>query len=221
MIAKIYGAKGPRDGKKTSTFIHLFDPTPSCNPTVYYRLYTKDGPLESNNPLYYNYRYISRVSSKSVTPPHTAASLKRHICSSEGFKATEKCDLYLLLSEKNPVEDSTRIPLPGGDGSGPGMSESEPIALVIDVSVAEKRLSGKSTIAQVALPKWQGKQRHSTHQLFITCEGLLSLFSPNQYIIGFTTRAAKLRRQDPSTKTTSPWAALTSFVFRYLTQVLP
>ena len=163
------------------------------------------------------------MSSKSVTlSPHTAASLKRHLCSSEGFKATEKCDLYLLLSEKTPVEDSTRIPLRGGgDGSGPGMSESEPIALVIDVSVAEKRLSGKSTIAQIALPKWQGKQRHSPHQLFMICEGLLSLFSPNQYIIGFTTRAAKLRRQDPSTKTTSPWAALTSFVFRYLTQVLP
>jgi hypothetical protein len=153
-----------------------------------------------------------------VTPPHTAASLKRHLCSCEGFKATEKCDLYRSLFEKTSVEDSTRIQLRGTDGPGPGISESEPMALVID---AEKRLSGKSMIAQVAAPKWQGKQRHSAHQLYINCGGIVSLFTPNQYIIGFTTRAEKLRRQGPSTKMTSPWVASTSSAFRYLTQLLP
>jgi len=170
MIAKISGTKGPRYGKKTLILFISFDPAPKCNPTVYYRLYTKDGAIESINPLYYDYHFISRVLSKSVTPPHTAASLKKHLCSCEGFKATEKCDLHLSLSEKIPVEDSTRIPLRGGDG--PGMSESEPMALVIDVSIAEKRLSGKSARAQIAVPKWQGKQRHSAHQLDIICGGI-------------------------------------------------
>ncbi|KIJ94173.1 hypothetical protein K443DRAFT_12337 [Laccaria amethystina LaAM-08-1] len=143
MIVKISGAKGPS--------------------YVYYRLYTKHAALEPINPLCYDYRFISRVSSKSVTPPHTAASLKRHLCSCEGFKATEKCDLYRSLFEKTPVEDSTRIQLRGTNGPGPGISESQPMALVID---AEKRLSGKSMIAQVAAPKWQGKQRHIHYRVY-------------------------------------------------------
>lgn len=67
------------------------------------------------------------------------------------------------------MEDSTHIPLRGGGGSGPGMSESEPLGLVIDVSVAEieeRWVSWKGTIAPIALPKWQSKQRHIHYRVF-------------------------------------------------------
>ena len=50
---------------------------------VYYQLYTKGGPLQSNNPIFSNDHFISRISSKSVRPPYTAALLKRYICKIE------------------------------------------------------------------------------------------------------------------------------------------
>ena len=54
---------------------------------VCYRLYTKEGPLESNNPIFSNDHSISRISSKSA---HTAASLKRYICKIEAMEDPEK-----------------------------------------------------------------------------------------------------------------------------------
>ncbi|KIJ94837.1 hypothetical protein K443DRAFT_11821 [Laccaria amethystina LaAM-08-1] len=75
---------------------------------VYYRLYVADGPLES---------------SKSVTPPHTAASLKKYVCRIEGFEAAEKCTLFPSLVDKIPTGDDTRLSLRAK--SGPGLSEFE------------------------------------------------------------------------------------------------
>ena len=80
---------------------------------VYYRLYTKGGPLESNNPIFSNDRFMSRTSSKSVKPPHTAASLKRCVCRIEGVEGLEKSTLYLSLSETKPMDDSARLALRG------------------------------------------------------------------------------------------------------------
>ncbi|KIJ89716.1 hypothetical protein K443DRAFT_613953 [Laccaria amethystina LaAM-08-1] len=48
---------------------------------LYYRLYTKDGPITSNNPIYANDPFLSRTLTKFITPPHTALSVKNHICS--------------------------------------------------------------------------------------------------------------------------------------------
>ncbi|EDR00779.1 uncharacterized protein LACBIDRAFT_333821 [Laccaria bicolor S238N-H82] len=104
---------------------------------IYYRLYTKGGPLESNNPIFSNDRSISRISSKSVRPPRTAASLKRYVCKIEGVEGPEKSALYLSLSEKKPVDDSVRLALRGN--SGPGSSEVDPVVFVVDKGVAEKR----------------------------------------------------------------------------------
>ena len=114
----------------------------TCRPfhimrAVYYRLYTKEGPLESNNPIFSNDRFISRISSKSVRPPHTAPSLKRCVCKIEEVEGPEKSTLYLSLSEKKPLDDSARLGLRGKDG--PGSSEVDPVVFVIDKGAAEKR----------------------------------------------------------------------------------
>jgi len=104
---------------------------------VYYRLYTKEAPLESNNPIFSNHRFISRFSSKSVRHPHRAASLKRCICKIEGVEGPEIGALYLSLSEKKPLDHSARLALRGN--SGPGSSEVDPVIFVVDKGAAEKR----------------------------------------------------------------------------------
>ena len=88
-------------------------------------------PIDSNNP------FISRIMPRSVPPPRTAASLKRHLCKIEGFSAPESCTLYLSLSENVPVDGSTRLSLQ--EGFGPGLSSSDPVALVVSAQESGKR----------------------------------------------------------------------------------
>ena len=104
---------------------------------VYYRLYVADGPLESVNPIYSNDHFTSRILSKSVAPPHTAASFKKYVCRIEGIEAPEKCTLFLSLLEKIPIRDDTRLSLRAK--SGPGLSELEPMALIVDSQACHKR----------------------------------------------------------------------------------
>jgi hypothetical protein len=112
-----------------TSFIHHF--------TVYYRLYAQDGPIKSNNPIYSNNPFISRIIPRSLPPPRTAASLKRHLCKIEGFSAPESCTLYLSLSENVPVDGGTRLSLQGD--FGPGLSSSDPVALVVGLQESGKR----------------------------------------------------------------------------------
>ena len=101
---------------------------------MYYRLYTKLGAFESNHPLYYNDRFIGRVPSKSFAPPHTVVSIKRSLCKLEGLSNPDKVLVFTPLSSPAPKEDSARLSLYAP--SGPGLSEQDPIALVVE---SEKR----------------------------------------------------------------------------------
>ncbi|EDR03583.1 uncharacterized protein LACBIDRAFT_295204 [Laccaria bicolor S238N-H82] len=102
---------------------------------VYYHLYTKLGAFESTQPLYHNDRFIGRIPSKSVTPPRTVASLKRCLCKLEGLSEPDKALVYTPLSSPAPIEDSARLSFHAP--SGPGLSEQDPIALVVE---SEKRI---------------------------------------------------------------------------------
>jgi len=136
--------------------------------TVYYRLYTKEGPLESNNPIFSNDRFISRILSKSVRPPHTAASLKRYICKIEGVEGTEKDAVYLSLSEKKPLDNSARLALKGN--SGPGSSEVDPVVFVVDYldkGAPEKRLKSASKAVSNELPALKIEQRYGAPCSFV------------------------------------------------------
>lgn len=127
---------------------------------VYYKLYTKDGALETNRPIYSNDRFISRVLSRSVAPPHTAGSLKLRLRKIEGF---EEGDLYLSISEKSHVEDSTRLSL--RRQVGPGLSKDDPVALV--VSDPEKRFvvssTGKEKLVELSD---QGAKRYIYYRIY-------------------------------------------------------
>jgi len=77
-----------------------------------------------------------------VAPPHTAASLKKYVCRVEGFETAEKCTLFLSLVEKIPIGDDTRLSLRAK--SGPGVSELEPMALIVDIQAYHKRSQAAS-----------------------------------------------------------------------------
>ena len=145
---------------------------------VYYRLYTKGGPLESNNPIFSNDRSTSRISSKSVRPPHTAASLKRYVCKIEGVEGPEKTALYLSLSENKPVDDPTRLALRGN--SGPGSSELDPVVFVVDKGAAEMRPMSANNAGLNELPVWKIERRYGA-PLWFCFQKCLSSRSPVYY----------------------------------------
>ena len=147
---------------------------------VYYRLYIKEGPLESNNPIFSNDRFISRISSKSVKPPYTASSLKRYICKIEGVDSPETVALYLSLSEKKPVDDSARLVLKGS--SGAGSSEVDPVVFVVDKGAAEKRPKSASNPGSNELPAWTIERRYGG-PLWFCSKKCLNSRSPVHYRI--------------------------------------
>jgi len=111
--------------------------------TVYYRLYTKDGPLESNHPIYSNDRFISRIASTSVRPPQTAASLMNYLCKIEGIEF-RKGALYQSLSDNTALDDSTRVL--SRETPGPGSSDVDPVALIVDTRVVGMRSQASNAI---------------------------------------------------------------------------
>ncbi|KIJ97962.1 hypothetical protein K443DRAFT_104775 [Laccaria amethystina LaAM-08-1] len=95
---------------------------------LYYRLYTKDGPITSNNPIHANDQFLSRTLTKFITPPRTALSVKGHICSIENLPRNTECSLFESLSGLTAIENTARLSIRGP--SGPGLSEYEPVILV-------------------------------------------------------------------------------------------
>ncbi|EDR07302.1 uncharacterized protein LACBIDRAFT_328174 [Laccaria bicolor S238N-H82] len=106
---------------------------------VYYRLYTKLGAFESIHPLYHNDRFIGRIPTKSFAPPHTMASIKLSLCGLEDLSEPDKALLFTSLSSPAPKEDSARLSLSAP--SAPGMSEHDPIALVVNSEERTKEVS--------------------------------------------------------------------------------
>jgi hypothetical protein len=142
--------------------MRIIDLNPLMGHAVYYRLYTKDGPLASIYPIYSNDRSISRILSTSVRPPHTVTSIKRHLFKVEGL-SSENCTLYRSLSENASLEDSTRLSLRGTPG--PGSSVEDPIVLV---SNDERQLRESSAASQELLER-DFEQRYGTvHSLSFT-----------------------------------------------------
>ena len=78
-------------------------------------------------------------SSKSIAPPRTVASIKRSLCKLEDLSEPGKALLFTPLSSPAPKEDSARLSLSAP--SGPGLSEQDPIALVVESEKRTKEVS--------------------------------------------------------------------------------
>ena len=104
-----------------------------------------------------------------MRPPHTAASLKRYVCKTEGVEGPEKTALYLSLSEKKPVDDSARLALRGN--SGPGSSEVDPVVFVVDKVAVEKRPKSANNAGSNELPARKIEQRYGAPLWFRSHKG--------------------------------------------------
>ena len=146
--------------------------------TGYYRLHTKDGPIKSNNPSYAKNPFISRTLPKFFTPPRTAFSVKKYLCKIEGLSGPTSSTLFESLSSHTAVEESFRFSV--REHSGPGVSEDDPMVLVVGVEDAEKRSA--STAQSEGLPDTVlPEPRYGTSQDAVINPGLLissSLLSP-------------------------------------------
>lgn len=121
---------------------------------VYYRLYTKEGAIESYNAVYSNDRSLGRIDAKDVAPPYTVILLKNFLCRIEGFKTSDNFNLYLSVQTYTPMEDDTRLSLVAH--SGPGLYEHEPVVLVVDsinereaVKPSREKLRTKTNVGEV------------------------------------------------------------------------
>lgn len=98
--------------------------------SVYYRVYTEDGAIQSMNPVYTDDPYLGRIPAEHVTPPRTAMSLKRCLAGIENIQDFANAKLYMAASSEGPIEDGCRLPVLAE--SGPGCTPGEPMVLVAD-----------------------------------------------------------------------------------------
>ncbi|KIJ93182.1 hypothetical protein K443DRAFT_684745 [Laccaria amethystina LaAM-08-1] len=85
---------------------------------------------EAHTSVYNNNDYLGRISAKSITPPHSVTSFTRCVLKVEGFTGVAKSELFASVSSQFPMESSTLLSVLGDPG--PGLSEYEPMAPVID-----------------------------------------------------------------------------------------
>ena len=112
---------------------------------------------ESNHPVYSNDRFVSWITSSSVRPPQTAASLMRYLCKIEGL-ALQNCILFQSLSEMATLDDSIHLSLQGT--AGPGTSDLDPMALVVNTRAVEKKSQVTSTVQPRQLFECNYEQYH-------------------------------------------------------------
>ena len=157
-------------------FLRCWTNSAEFHQLVYYRLYTKDGAIQSLNPIYSNDPFISRILPISITPPRTAVSLKKHLCKIEGVPGLgSNAFLFEALSSHAAIPDSTRLKFRGHLGWG--VSSREPMALVVGVAEIEKRSSG---------PDLQGKELSENPDPHETCYSVSEISLPLSVLIAFS-----------------------------------
>jgi len=181
---------------------------------VYYRLYTKDGPLESNHPIYSNDRFISRITSTLVRPPQTATSLTKCLCKIEGLEH-RKCALYKSLLDNTALDDSNCLLFRGAPRLGP--SNVDPVALIVDTRTAEKRSQASNSVESQELLERDYEQRYGATLSHFVGNNLINF----QCTIAFTTMIVALSQKRLSTRMTPLWAVSTLFLCPRLTLFLP
>ena len=103
---------------------------------VYYRIYAEDGALPSNTPVSPGDPFLGHIKIGSVPPPRTARTVKRCIANMENIKDRERTSLFLTSYSQSPMDDSDKVTIL--NGTGPGSTPQEPLALVAKMSDSER-----------------------------------------------------------------------------------
>lgn len=129
---------------------------------VYYRVYTQDGAVQSKcaidshdtslgeNSIGQEYLeshwyafYAGRINANLVAPPHTAASIKRHLCKAEDVADYACTQLFGDTASSEPLDDKALVPIL--TGAGPGSTPNAPIALVVTTETRSQTISASSS----------------------------------------------------------------------------
>lgn len=116
--------------------------------SVFYRMYTDYVAIPSRRPVYSCDQYLGRILATDVAPPHTAASIKRHICKMEAVGNTSPATIFIPVFSQSPMNDTEYVPIL--DESCPGSTPDAPLALVVKLSELEFQfLTMMQPIAQI------------------------------------------------------------------------
>ena len=121
---------------------------------VYYRIYAEDGAIPSNTAATPGDPFLGRIKVRSVPPPRTAKTVKRYIAKSENIKDRGSTSLFLTSYSKSPMDDTQKI-ITILNGTGPGSTPQEPLALVAKMSDPERNTlesDGRVGLANAAEP---------------------------------------------------------------------
>jgi hypothetical protein len=99
------------------------------SPSVYYRVYSPAGGVKVKNPEFPEDPYLGRALAIRVTPPHTIASVKRHICGRENIVNHKNTRLFEKILSPTPLDDSMRVHI--FNHAGVGSTSEEPVVLVM------------------------------------------------------------------------------------------
>ena len=103
---------------------------------VYYKIYAADGAIPSSTPIFPGDPFVGRIKLSSVPPPRTAKTVKCSIAKVENIKERESTSLFLTPYSQSPMDDTDKIAII--DGTGPGSTSQEPLALVANMSDSER-----------------------------------------------------------------------------------
>jgi hypothetical protein len=97
---------------------------------VYYRVYAPAGVVKVKNPEFSEDPYLGRTLVIHITPPHSAANIKRHLTSWENIADSTHTGLFHDLACRSAAEDAELMDIidPVGPGS---VTAGDPVALVI------------------------------------------------------------------------------------------
>ena len=106
---------------------------------VYYRIYAEDGAIPSKTPFEPGDHFLGRNKVRSVPPPRTVKAVKG-IAKVENIKDRESTSLFLTPYSQSPMDDTEKVAIL--NGTGPGSTPQDPLALVTKMSDSERSLMG-------------------------------------------------------------------------------
>lgn len=93
-----------------------------------------------------------RTNANLVAPPHTVASIKRHLSRVEDIAGYACIKLFCDTSSAEPLDDNSIIPIL--TGAGPGSTPGAPIALVVSSHAETRSVSSSPKSAHRTFTKF-------------------------------------------------------------------
>ena len=113
--------------------------------------------------------FLGYIKVRSVSPPHTAKAVKSSIAKVENIKDHESTSLFLTPHSKSPLDDAENVTIL--NGTGPGSTPQEPLALVAKMSDSERSVlesDGRVGLANAAESESESEIRYGRSIQYFT-----------------------------------------------------